>query len=224
MKISYEINGEVFTTRRSVEERVKYILYSYGKGGILNRQDAEFMLDLFTYHASYTQKAGVGIHHVSIRKNPPYGTMGFWIIRTDGTETDISYLECLRGSSKRKEFERACRAAVHPYILAFKQDFFDHLCGDSCYCPYTGEGIDYDTAHVDHRRPRTFRAILDSFIAHEGLDVDKVEVLGKGLDGVMGNTLADEELEQRWITYHNQYADLQIVSRTANLSLLKRGE
>ena len=51
-----------------------------------------------------------------------------------------------------------------------------------------------------------------------------MEVLGKGLDGVMGNTLADEELEQRWISYHNQRADLQIVSRTANLSLLKRGE
>jgi len=223
MGLVYEINGEVFTTKKSVEERVKYILYSYGKGGILNRQDTEFMLDLFTYHASYTQKVGVGIHHVSIRKNPPYGTMGFWLTRTDGTETDISYLECLKGSSKRKEFERACRAAIHPYILDFKQNFFDDTPG-VYYCPYTGEEIDCDTAHVDHRRPRTFRAILDSFIAYEGLDVDKVEVLGKGLDGVMGNTLADEELEQRWITYHNQYADLQIVSRTANLSLLKRGE
>lgn len=222
MKISYEINGEVFTTKKSVEERVKYILYSYGKGGILNRQDAEFMLDLFTYHASYTQKVGVGIHHVSIRKNPPYGTMGFWLTRTDGTETDISYLECLKGSSKRKEFERACRAAIHPYILDFKQNFFDDTPG-VYYCPYTGEEIDYDTAHVDHRRPHTFRAILDSFVAYEGLDVDKVEVLGEGLDGVTGNTLADEELEQRWISYHNQRADLQIVSRTANLSLLKRG-
>jgi len=222
VKISYEINGEVFTTKKSVEERVKYILYSYGKGGILNRQDAEFMLDLFTYHASYTQKVGVGIHHVSIRKNPPYGTMGFWLTRTDGTETDISYLECLKGSSKRKEFERACRAAIHPYILDFKQNFFDDTPG-VYYCPYTGEEIDYDTAHVDHRRPHTFRAILDSFVAYEGLDVDKVEVLGKGLDGVTGNTLADEELEQRWISYHNQRADLQIVSRTANLSLLKRG-
>ncbi len=44
---------------------------------------------------------------------------------------------------------------------------------------------------------------------------------GKGEDRVVQDTFDDKELEHKWIEYHNNVAQLQIVSPKANLSLLK---
>ena len=221
MKISYEINGEVFTTKKSVEERVKCILYSYAGGQELSQDDFDFISDLLTLHDGYEQKRGCGIESIFIRSNPVYRIPGFWIRRIDGTETDFSYLKCLRPSSKRREFEQALRAAVAPDIQQFRIDFFSR--GPS-RCPFTGESLTFANAHVDHAAPYTFKSLVDSFIDTYVYDFDRVEILGKGVDGVIQRTLADDGLMDSWIAYHRQWAKLRVVSRTANLSLLKRGE
>lgn len=218
----YELAGEVFTTDKSVKDRVREILYAYRPGQRLNDADALFMGDLFTYHKSYRQKRGTGIDAIYVRKNAPYNTMGFWLRRLDGTETDISFLECLKPSDRYKKFNRACRGAVAPFISAFKYHAFDSAYSDTIHCPYTGEPLSYETAHV-HHRGETFQQILASFIVLYDVNIDAVVVLGEGIDGNMRDTLADKWLEDAWIDYHNGLADLEIVSRTANLSLLRKG-
>lgn len=216
------INGEAFTTKKDLQERVRSILWSYKDGDAVNMFDTPFLLALFDQHPDAEQKIGVGVNHIEVRRNPVYTqTQGFWIVRTDGTETDISYLECLTPTPHSKRFERACRVAVEPSTMAFKQVFFDNAIGIQP-CPLTGDVLTFIGSHVDHVAPQTFKSLLADFVRDMSLDIEKIQVDGRGIDGVVQDTIADESLRRQWIQYHNEHAVLRVISRTGNLSHAKR--
>lgn len=215
------INGESFSTKKELQERVRSILWAYKSGDIVNMFDTPFLLSLFAQHPQAEQKIGCGVARIEVRRNPVYTqTQGFWIVRADGTETDISYLECLAPTPHSKRFERACRVAVEPSTMAFKQRFFDDLVGPAL-CPYTGERLSFVGSHVDHVPPETFKSLLADFIRCYSIDVESVQIDGSGIDGAIQDTIADVQLNKLWIDYHNACANLRVISRTANLSHAK---
>ena len=58
--------------------------------------------EIFVNHNEWEIKKGVGIDHLEVRISSTFRkNKEFWIVRTDGTETDISYTKCL--SSKHNE-------------------------------------------------------------------------------------------------------------------------
>jgi hypothetical protein len=216
------VGGELFKTKKALQGRVRKILWSYRDGDVVDMFDTPFLLALFMRHPSAEQKVGCGVAQIEVRRNPVYtNTQGFWIIRLDGTATDISYLECLTETPHPKRFERACRVAVEPSIIEFKQQAFD-AAGGKLQCPFTGEWLTLAGAHADHVAPKTFRALLAEFVDLYGIDIDKVTVNGRGVDGVVQDTLDSTELERVWVQYHDANAVLRIVSRTGNLSHAKK--
>ncbi len=217
---TYIVNGERFATKKSLQNRIRGILYGYRDGDTISSADLDFMSDLLTFHQRYEQKCGVGIWYMTVRKNPVYGTMGFWLTRLDGSETDFSFMECLMPTGQRKKFERACRAAVAPDVVIFRHRFFENSSNQRC--PYTGEEISERMCHIHHRPPWTFQALVCGFIDDMGIDIDRVHILGEGIDGMVQDRFADCDLEQSWIRYHNDRATLEVVSRRANLSDLKK--
>jgi hypothetical protein len=64
--------------------------------------------------------------------------------------------------------------------------------------------------------------LLAEFVDLYGIDIDKVTVNGRGVDGVVQDTLDSTELERVWVQYHDANAVLRIVSRTGNLSHAKK--
>ncbi|TXH46397.1 MAG: DUF3223 domain-containing protein [Desulfurellales bacterium] len=218
----FVVNGESFKTKKELQDRVRSILWAYRHGDIVNMFDAPFLTELFGMHPSAVQKIGCGIAAIEVRRNPVYtNTQGFWIIRLDGSETDISYLECLTETPHHKRFERACRVAVEPSIIKFKQQAFD-AAGGKLRCPFTGDWLSFAGAHVDHIAPKTFQSMLADFVRKHGIDVESVKVNGKCVDGAIQDTLDNAGLEQSWIQYHDALADLRVVSRTGNLSHAKK--
>lgn len=216
------VGCELFKTKKALQEKVRKILWSYRDGDVVDMFDTPFLLALFMRHPSAEQKVGCGVAQIEVRRNPVYtNTQGFWIIRLDGTETDISYLECLTETPHHKRFERACRVAVEPSIIKFKQQAFD-AAGGKLQCPFTGEWLTLAGAHADHVAPKTFRALLAEFVDLYGIDIDKVTVNGRGADGVVQDTLDSTELERVWVQYHDANAVLRIISRTGNLSHAKK--
>lgn len=216
------VSGEIFRTKKALQERVRKILWFYRDGDVVDISDSIFLAHLFTRHPDAEQKIGCGIAHIVVRRNPVYTqTQGFWIVRKDGSETDISYLECLTETPHHKRFERACRAAVEPSTMKFKQQAFDNADAPLA-CPLTGEVLTFVGSHVDHVAPKTFLVILADFVRIHSIDVAKVGVSGKGVDGALRDTLDNTELERRWIAYHDANAELRVISRTGNLSHAKR--
>lgn len=219
---SFLIAGEIFKTKSALQERIKEILHQHPELPYLAQKDFAFMFDVLKLHPDADIKIGVGVKTMYVKQNPIYThTRNFWVVREDDSETDFSYLECLKETPHEKRFVNACRVAIELYMIDFKSKFFEQLNGQTGLCPITGESITFTTCHVDHKAPKTFKSIVSRFIADKVIDVNKVKINGKGEDGVFQDTFDDKQLAKMWIDYHNANAELQIVSHRANLSLLK---
>lgn len=219
---TYTIAGELFTTKAALQARIRGILHRMPDGQLLSLPDFEFMLDVLKRHADYEQKAGAGVAGILVRPNPVYtNTRTFYVVRVDGTTTDFSYLESLKETPHAKRFYNACRVAIEPDIQAFKASAF--AGGGLVVCPYTGEKLAFVGAHVDHKAPATFQALVDRFIELNAIDLAGVAIKGKAQDNTYQDTFDDKDMERAWVAFHNTNAVLQVVSRTANLSILRKG-
>ena len=217
------IRGEYFPTKVALQKRIRKVRDSYPDYKALSSDDFEFMLEVLSGHPSYETKYGAGVESMYVRTNPVYkNNRGFWLRRVDGTETDFSFVECLTPTPQIKKFALALRVAIEPYTMTFKSDFFANQTGPY-FCPYTGEPLEFIGSHVDHKAPHTFQKLVQDFIKTYAIDLETVEIAGDYEDNVYQNTLVDEELNRLWIEFHNDRAELQIVSQRANLSHLKKG-
>lgn len=119
-----------------------------------------------------------------------------------------------------KKVQRACRAAIEPFTMAFKQQFFDDRCGVAL-CPINHQRIEFVGSHVDHTPPLTFDTLFADFFRQCGIEIDAVELKNERADNTYQDEFASEELKADWIDFHNSKAVLRIVSKEANLSDVK---
>lgn len=216
---TFIINGEEFKTKKSVEDKVKGI-FKNNKDGYLFKEDFDFVRDLLNNHPEAESKIGCGVSGIMIGKSTKFGTRCFFIHRTDGTMTDLSYHECLAQTPNERKFANACRNSVSEYIQDYKYECFAE--DNSPVCPCTGESLSLNNSHVDHKSPNTFKKIVDDFISEYKIDINKVSYLDGDEDNCFGEYFADPNLAFAFNQYHWMKAELQLVSVRANLSILKK--
>lgn len=217
----YVILGEVFPRKGDLRDRIRAILHSYLYGQTLSAEHQAFMLEVLQNHPDYLGKVRGGVEYITTRLNPVYGQPEFYLHRVDGTGTEFSFEKCLRPNSALQEFKRACRVAIADDIIEFKLRQFRENA--ALTCPFTGELLTLDTAHVDHAPPKTFDVIVHQFIDSLGFDVDTVAVTGNGEDGETCRYFTEDSFRVLWVNYHRREATLRVVSKIANLSYIKRG-
>jgi hypothetical protein len=216
---SFVIAGESFASKKALIDRIRGILHGYPEKTALKAGDHALLMDLLSRHPEAEQKIGPGVARFWVQTNPVYtNTRNFWALRTDGTTTDFSYLECLNPSTPMQRFHRACRAAVAPDIMDFKVRFFAQR--PEYACPYTGEALSLHNAHVDHAIP--FASLVAQFIHARQIEVAAVPIAGRAEDHTCLDRFVDRALEQDWRMFHQDQAQYRVVSPTANLSLLRR--
>lgn len=206
-----------FASKKAAGDAAREVLYRYAIGDRVVGADADFLADLLQLHPEAEQKIGCGVSWFSVEQND--GSRGFWLTRTDGTRTDWSFLACLTPPTPAAEAKAAFRSAVRPQIEAFRDAF--KLRGGHRVCPVSGEDITLENLHVDHEPP--FEELLDCFLRERGLGLTNVRVKPTA-DGSTVTELADDILRAQWAEFHSRNARLRAVSKTANLSLLRRGQ
>ena len=105
----------VFKTKKAAIEHFRKYLHEAEEWKPLEGDAFDDVCGLIMRHPSKDEKIGSGIDAIYVRQNPMFPTQrSFWIRRTDGTETDFSYLRCIDGCDKsaRHWFNAACRYAV----------------------------------------------------------------------------------------------------------------
>jgi len=157
-------NGRAWTTQKAALEHFRAMLYRYADGDTVNvvadHDDLVALLERYDdcIDAGPT-KIGAGIDHFERRRNfvEGHSTPGFWVVRTDGTATDFSFIHAVKGEprSQAADFADACREAVRGDLLDAKAEHF-RVHGDAngrVQCPLTGDLITRDEAHIvnDHR-------------------------------------------------------------------------
>ena len=137
-----------FGTKSEAKTAVQKILNGNQLRDVLTGDEDIFIRDLIALHPATEDKICCGIDHIEIRPDPNYGTTRcFYIMRIDGSSTDVSYIKCIDGEKRRQLLRPALRNAILSQILQFKQAQF---AIGSQICPYTGEFLKFETCHVDH--------------------------------------------------------------------------
>jgi len=222
------IRGELFKYKKDLKEKVQGIRNLW-----INRdidKDSEthrFLLELLQkQHYNSNQKEGEGIDHFSVGWKD--GNYCFFLTRTGEKEaTDVSILKkCIDGPDSQdplRELYKALRSEIASQTIGFRNNFFSahKKTGTKALCPITGEEINKRSCHVDHIAPATFKQLADVFIEHEQLDPEDVELRGQGIDNSSQLFLQDLQLASRWKKYHQDHAQLRVLSIKGHQSLPK---
>lgn len=212
---SIAILGETFASKAALQRRVQPLLKTLGPVPV---SEVPFLLAFFERHPTAEQKIGPGIAAIWVAPAGDYATNCFHIRRTDGTETHLSYKECITPTTPAQWFRMAARTAIVPQQQAAKDLAF--AASDTIACPITGESITRETSHADHEPPSTFFAIAAAFLAETGTDPSAVEY--EDADSTVESRFVDDSLASRFAEFHRARASLRVVSIKANLSTLRR--
>ncbi|MFF1338108.1 DUF3223 domain-containing protein [Streptomyces sp. NPDC058290] len=215
--LEYRINGEHFRTQKALRERMRGIMNSYRYDEVVGEADEEFLRDLITRHPDYEEKAGVGVGGFLVVRTE-WNNRGLMLVRIDGSDIDISWEECLKATPHAQQVRGCLRRAVKEQVLAVLAEAFTQ---GPVVCAVTGDSIASPReADVDHYQP-VFEELAASFIQeHGGLAAFVIAP-----DNAAGFSVAELEsaaLVTDWQEYHRKYANLRVVTKHANQSILRR--
>lgn len=225
-------NGRTWKTQWAALKHFKEMLARYAdEQEVSDMQDHDDLAALLgRYDEVITDglaKVGAGIDYFFRRRNKGEGwsSPSFWVRRIDGTETDFSYIQAVRGVGKgiSADFYSACRAAVEKDLLEAKRRFFREHPKRNKHgfvpCELTGRLISFETAHLDHAY-FTFNQLVLTYRAMRGWSHDIPRgIVSPPLDGQARAVFIDRETEEGFRSYHNKIAVLRVIDRKANLSL-----
>ncbi|MEV7418273.1 DUF3223 domain-containing protein [Streptomyces sp. NPDC089919] len=216
-RLEYLINGEHFRTQKSLRERVQGIMNSYRYDEIVGESDEEFLRDLITRHPDYEEKAGVGVGGFMVVRTE-WNNRGLMLLRIDGSEIDISWLECLKATPHGQQVRGCLRRAVKDQVIAHVTDAFAH---GPVVCAVTGDSIgSARDADVDHHKP-VFEELAAGFIQEHG-GLEAFVIAPDNAAGFSVAELQDTALVNDWQEYHRKHAKLRVVTKHANRSILRR--
>lgn len=207
----YTLGGVHYLTKAAVIERCRSIIQAYE----VTANDEPFLSDLFAMHPRNEQKKGAGIRRFFIA--PDYArNLCFWIERTDNTAADWSYRVCLTPPTHEQRVRSAFRETVRDQVVAFRKKSFAR--SQTLQCAITGAEVTSAAAHIDHKPPKTFSVLVDTFLRERSVSFTEIGLSPMAYDGFMITGLADKPLANAWYAYHAQEAVLQVTSAKANLS------
>lgn len=209
-----------FNTKAEATKWCQDLLYSSKGLEAIKGMDRFRLFALLARHPEAEQKAGAGVQDFFVDQAPSggYGTVCFHVRRLDGTSTDFSFVTCIKGKAKTPwdDFRDAARLAVQDSLMDDKRAWFDQQGSDTAPCPETGEPITFQTAHVDHRPPMLFIEICRAYLEQRNLTPDYTWI-STPADNQSRACITDPDCLAGWIAFHDEHADLQVISKTQNL-------
>jgi hypothetical protein len=168
------IHDQVFRTKEALRIHIRGLIAHYPDGKSLSDVHIEFVMGLVKRHRLSERKIGEGVSTVIIKTVPPFGTRAFHLIRSNGTEVEVSRVECLNATPQWSRVQNACREAVHEQIEHFVRTSF--RLADPIPCAITGQPVTRDACHVDHEP--AFRELVERFLEETGIDYGGVAIGG----------------------------------------------
>lgn len=206
MRREYLLGGQTFKTKTQVTAICRDMLYDRVP------IDHDFLLDLLTLHQESDLKIGCGVRRFFVGPDG-YNKACFWLERIDGSTTDWSFPKCLTPPTHKQEVLAGLRHAIVDQVLAFRGEAFAR----GAVCAITGASVTVQTAHVDHKPPKTFAALVEAFLKEQHLNFADIAVESTA-DGSTVTELFDPAIVEAWSIFHAQEAELQLTSARANLS------
>lgn len=222
----YLLGDYCFKTISAVKQQIDAILSMYENDNLItNAEHYRFLNDLLHCHPNVHEKFRNSIENKYRKVN----NIALNLIRDDGSETDISYMKCLRKTLLQKQqlstdeklrlFYRDCTSAFREAIAYQIKDFRTQFWKNKrqSKCPITGITTTPSSSHIDHELP--FQNIMHAFLRNHVLPVDLLQ----SKDNQEGKMMKEGKYKKEWQSFHKTHAKLRMVHKTANLSVLQIG-
>jgi hypothetical protein len=183
--------GREFSSLTAARAYAKAILDKHNSGDFLNEEENAFLKAAIALRGEEKLKEKIG-SGIFIDYNGS-GDKAFFIRRTDGSETDFSYIKCFTKQSIFVDLSTACRNAIKEDKAALKT------------------GLGYDQYDV-HHNGIDFKTIVQTFIKDKHIDITTVEFLSG--DRIEGRHFKDERLALAFREFHSQFASLEVLPKT----------
>lgn len=201
-----------FRTQKAATEEARQRINQYESGEKLALDDETFFRDLFKLHDQHDEKVGVGIKHIEVRRDF-HNNRCLYILREDGSETDISWVHCIRPATKKATVAMAFRRAVKDIIVSYKKECLKR----GCKCPILKKQLTFENSHAVYIKP-SFDSLLSSFLSNNNLTYDSIELTNPGpKDEDQRGLIKDNNIKTSWVKYHERNANLELWSEEANL-------
>lgn len=223
-------NGRSWKTQMAALAHFKEMLGRYADNEVVeDRVDHDDLVALLERYdgveTDSPSKIGVGVDLFLRKRNgfEGFSTPGFWVRRTDGSETDFSYIWAVKGEPKSnaQEFYDACRAAVAADLVAAKKRHFaEHGDADGRVpCDVTSTLITIQEAHLDHAYPSFGHLVVTFRAARNWQHAVPDGVLTKPGDGQTMTTFIDGDIATAFRNFHHQAATLRVINGKRNLAM-----
>lgn len=211
------------STKRALENEVRAIVARTPIETPIVGEDLSFMVELFQMHPMWLAKWAGGVRSIVIRENRGYGmrpTLGFWLIRTDDSEVDISWRECIYPTPHHAKVRAAMRLAVTEQLVDCRRRWMMSkramaMGGHAYQCDACGNDVANEDAEVDHQPPQEFKTMVAEFLSAKKFLFTDIAVE----HGPRGDKLQDEELARDWREWHEQRALLWLVCKPCHKRL-----
>lgn len=200
-------------TQKEIKDKCKSILGSIPNNGYVEKyEDFKFLLEAFALCPYYEMKTtGQKIVRIQKRSSGSYNTSCFFLIREDGTMTDISYSKMFRRNPVLDDLLSALRYAINPIISDYRKSFV----------PFEYEGVLFDNiddVDVDHYNLK-FKELASVWIEANGGVEHLSTFINKTDDNSSVTCLVDEMLVADFIQFHNRNTHLRFLPRKVNQKL-----
>ena len=191
MKNVYKLVGLDWTNKAEAINYIYRMRPFYDNGVRIKGHDALLLVAATDLHPDASQKRGCGISHFTLEQAGK--DRCFWLHRTDGTSTDISFKNIFDDPAKRERKDRlkAMRQAVDWQVALLRKR--------GC--------------HVHH--DPSFDTLVKDWLASRGLTLEQIEVTPTA-DGEMRCKMADAVLKAEWEIYHDTYARYEVMTAAAH--------
>jgi len=206
-------------TKTEQYNNLQELLNSFSTNEIIDvsHDKYEFLKELIKKHPKQEKFKG-DLDHFVVRTcgiNPRNKNITY--VATDGYEETFSIYKCLdqKAESNLQYFKRAMRYYIYPQIRSFRDDYFQKNSNKGYVtCEISNLKFKIDNCHVDHRYPKTFDSMVNTFIKEYDIDVDKQTYLFPRHNQV---EITNNEIISKFLNFHQNYADLRCVYFRANL-------
>lgn len=200
-----------FNTKKEVEDYIRNIVNTSELCKPIEEKISENLLKILKHHHNFIKKIGIGLKHLEIRINPSWNgpTKGLWIVRTDNSEVDISWVTALKPDGRpsvKEDISNAARYEISDQIHSY------HDRGECNLCDICGKiMIRGNKLHVDHIIP--FEKIFLDFLESSKITYSNISVKDIGVE----TEFNDRDFAHNWKEFHKNNATLRIVHKECNL-------
>lgn len=211
-----------FSSKAALERHCREIIQKYSGGDMMSPEDSMFFMSLILErHERPDEKIVPGLEDsltgIVVRHSDGYAFYGksptnvnhLFVAYSSGYEVDFSWKKCCLGFKPEAVATSAMRRAVVDQVRSYKKLRYVRgpVTSDASGLP-----LAWSDATVDHY-PLTFAAMRDAFLSGERIALGAVVVRS---DPVCGVGMADDELREKWASYHDVHKTLRLVSAKEN--------